>query len=83
MRRSEILFTPLLSLPAAAPEFPASVEMAGRTLVLNGSGIRIYRLLGIGIYRTALYPPTLNHDAEAITASNRPVAKALAPSRRP
>ena len=72
MRRRDILFTPLLVLAAAAPEFPASVEMAGRTLVLNGTGTRVYSPLGIGIYRAALYLTALNHDAGAILASSEP-----------
>jgi hypothetical protein len=50
----------LVSLGANAretAEFPADMQIDGMTLVKNGEGERLYGLLGIKVYRAALYLP--------------------------
>lgn len=54
--------------PALAQEAPAEVQVAGRRLVLNGTGVR--RFLLIEVFRGWLYLEQRNSDAAAILASN-------------
>lgn len=51
----------------AVDPFPPTVEAAGRSLVRNGTGTRLY--LGIEIYRAALYLERRSGDTEAILAA--------------
>lgn len=67
----------LLGLIAAAPaaaqgEFPARMEAAGRGLVLNGTGSRLYSVFAVEVYRAALYLEAPSRDATAILASQGP-----------
>ncbi|MCR0982967.1 chalcone isomerase family protein [Roseomonas populi] len=57
----------LVAGPAAAQEAPASLDAAGRRLVLNGTGVR--RFLGIPVIRGALYLERRSTDDGAILAS--------------
>lgn len=63
---------PLLALlparPALAQEAPAELQVAGRRLVLNGTGVR--RFLLIEVFRGWLYLERRSTDAAAIIASN-------------
>ena len=51
---------------------PDSYPVAGRTLTLNGMGVRNFSFLGIRIYVAGLYLTQPNHDAKAILASPEP-----------
>jgi hypothetical protein len=57
----------LAASPAAAQDAPASLEVAGRRLVLNGTGLR--RFLGLEVIRGWLYLEQRSQDADAILAS--------------
>jgi hypothetical protein len=62
-----------LTTPAAAQsEFPAQIELAGRRLLLNGTGARLYSVFAIEVYRAALYLEAPLRDAERILASPGP-----------
>jgi hypothetical protein len=50
-------------------QVPATLEVAGTTLHLNGYGLRTYSLLGIHIYVVALYLEHSSSDAERIIQS--------------
>jgi hypothetical protein len=63
----------ILASPAAAQgEFPARIEVAGRPLVLNGTGSRLYSVFAVEVYRAALYLEAPLRDAEAILATRGP-----------
>jgi hypothetical protein len=73
MKRRTLLLTALGAAPAAAQDgFPAAVEVAGRRLVLNGIGSRLYSVLRIEVYRAALYLEEPARSAEAILLSPSP-----------
>ena len=77
MRRRGLLLAALASpcTPGAARAhdgFPATVEVAGMRLVLNGTGSRLYSVLRIEVYRAALYLTAPARTAEAILASSTP-----------
>lgn len=57
----------LLAAPALAQEAPSELQVAGRRLVLNGTGVR--RFLLVEVFRGWLYLERRNSDAEAIIAS--------------
>ncbi len=59
----------MLLLVAAGGDFPAQVRAGDRLLVLNGVGVRTYSLLGIEVYRAALYVELPSADAAAILGS--------------
>jgi hypothetical protein len=50
-------------------QLPATLEVNGATLQLNGYGLRTYSLLGIHIYVAGLYLEHLSTDPEAIIKS--------------
>jgi len=54
-----------------------SLVVDGRTLHLNGAGLRAVPILGIGIYIAALYLPTPSHEPKAILAMPGPKAVVL------
>jgi hypothetical protein len=51
-------------------ELPGSIQMDGKTLQLNGYGLRTYPILGIHIYVVGLYLEHPSTDAEAIIQSH-------------
>jgi len=67
--RRSLAALPLLlaARPALAQEAPPEVQVAGRRLVLNGTGVR--RFLLIEVFRGWLYLERRNADAAAILAS--------------
>ena len=73
VRRRALLLAALATAPARAQDgFPAAVEVAGRRLVLNGTGARLFSVLRIEVYRAALYLAEPSRSAEAILASPTP-----------
>ncbi len=75
-RRTLILSAIVLSVGCVARaadldgmQLPDAVEADGRTLRLNGYGLRTYSLLGIHIYVAALYLQHLSTDPEEILRS--------------
>lgn len=50
-------------------QLPATLQVNGKSLQLNGFGLRTYSLLGIHIYVAALYLEHLDTDPEAIIRS--------------
>ena len=48
-------FTLAWALPAWGQEFPPALVVAGRPLVLNEVGARLYSPLAVTVYRAALY----------------------------
>jgi hypothetical protein len=75
-RRALIALVFILSVCSAARsaeldgvQLPDKVEADGRTLQLNGYGLRTYSLLGIHIYIAALYLQHPSSDAEEIMRS--------------
>jgi hypothetical protein len=50
-------------------QLPESVQVDGKTLQLNGYGLRTYSFLGIHIYIASLYLEHLSTDPEAILRS--------------
>lgn len=72
MRRRGLLSL-LAATPAAAQgEFPPRMEAAGRGLVLNGTGSRLYSVFAVEVYRAALYLESPTRDAAAIPGSPGP-----------
>lgn len=78
MRRRSLLLAGLGAAVSSAgdglaqDDFPAAVEVAGRRLVLNGTGSRLYSVLRIEVYRAALYLEDPARSAEAILSSPSP-----------
>jgi len=70
--RRTLLAIPLATPAAAQSEFPAQIELAGRRLLLNGTGARLYSVFAIEVYRAALYLEVPLRDAERILASPGP-----------
>lgn len=72
-RRAGLSLLPLLALSGRAvaqqAALPPSLQVAGRRLVLNGTGLR--RVFLFEAFRAALYLETASHDAEAILASTQ------------
>ena len=71
-----IAFLILFSSAAGAAEvggvqFPNSVYVEGKTLVLNGIGQRVYSILRVPIYVAALYLQQPSTDATAILNSSQ------------
>jgi hypothetical protein len=63
--------------PAAAASLegvtvPDTTEVDGKTLVLNGIGLRTLTIFQVDIYVAALYVPTVAHTAAAIEAEPGP-----------
>lgn len=56
----------------AGIEFPATWDVDGQTLVLNGAGVREYGVFGIDVYAAALYLPEPMRDALAILKHSDP-----------
>jgi hypothetical protein len=52
--------------------FPEQVRVDGRTLALNGLGVRKATLLKIGVYVAALYVAAPSHDAGTLLAPDQP-----------
>ena len=67
----------LATTPAAAAEYagimlPDKVQALGKTLVLNGAGLRTFSVLDVHIYVIGLYLPKPDHDPQAILNSPGP-----------
>ena len=69
--RIALVLVPLLAHAAALDgvDVPNTVQMNGKTLLLNGYGLRTYSFLSIHIYVAALYLEHLSSDPEAILRS--------------
>lgn len=72
----------LAALPASALEVagvnvPDSYALDGKTLVLNGAGLRAKTFLKVKVYVGALYLPQRSSDAAAIVALDAPKAMRL------
>lgn len=50
----------------AGVEFPETWNVSGRTLALNGTGIREYGVFGIDVYAAGLYLPAAMRDAMSV-----------------
>jgi len=59
----------LFSLTALA--VPATVELDGQKLVLNGTGMREATIFKVDVYKGALYLPTKQRDGAAILAKDQ------------
>jgi hypothetical protein len=67
----------LAAFPAAATEIAGvkvadSIDVEGKTLVLNGAGIRTKTFLKVKVYVGALYLPQKSTDAAAVVALDAP-----------
>src|SRR5258705_1058975 len=67
----------LLALPAAAGQLegvklPDQVTVSGRTLVLNGLGLREATVLMVNVYVAGLYLETKSSDPEQILRPDQP-----------
>ncbi len=51
---------------------PPTRESAGRTMRLNGMGVRLYSVFRVRVYVASLYLTAPAHDAEAVMASAAP-----------
>ena len=76
--RSAVAMTAIVCLvgavaPVGGIAFPPSVAVDGRTLVLNGAGLRVFFLMVDG-YASALYLPAPAHDLDAVLAEPGPKA---------
>ena len=69
MKRRPLLALGLATPAAAQGEFAPQVDTAGRRLVLNGVGSRLYSVFAVEVYRAALYLEAPSRDPEAILAS--------------
>jgi hypothetical protein len=84
LRRAKLMLAVVaaLSAPVCAPvqstahaaeldgvQLPDTLQADGKTLQLNGYGLRTYSIFGIHIYVAALYLEHLSTDAEAILQS--------------
>jgi hypothetical protein len=56
----------------AGVDVPETISVDGKTLVLNGYGLRTLTFLKVKIYVAALYLPKKSNDAQAILASPGP-----------
>lgn len=72
MRRRAFLGAMLATPALAQGEFPARIEAGGRSLLLNGTGSRLYSIFAVEVYRAALYLEAPSRDAAAIIASPAP-----------
>ena len=75
--RSVALALLLAALPASALEIagvkvPDSIAVDGKTLVLNGAGLRTKSFLKVKVYVGALYLPQRSTDAAAVVALDAP-----------
>jgi hypothetical protein len=61
----------------AQSSWPAQWTVAGRTLVLNGTGTRLYSALRVEVYAAALYLTARSRDADAIIAAAEPKVIAM------
>ena len=52
-----LLALPVQAADVAGVNFPESRDVVGKTLVLNGAGVREYGMFGIDVYAAALYLP--------------------------
>nr|WP_294502830.1 chalcone isomerase family protein [uncultured Rhodopila sp.] len=82
MAAMSLLVSLLVTLPArsamlAGVNVPDTQRIDGRTLVLNGLGVRTLTFLKVRIYVGALYLPRKTSDAQAILASPGPKMIAL------
>lgn len=57
------------TIPAGGQEFPSTLVVAGRPLLLNGVGARLYSPLGVTVYHAALYLERRQADAPTILRS--------------
>jgi hypothetical protein len=68
-----VFIVPLCSAAAAVEldgvEIPDTVQVGGKTLHLNGYGVRTYSIIGIHIYTASLYLEHLSTDANEIIQS--------------
>jgi hypothetical protein len=67
----------LAALPAAAAEVAGvkvadTIDVDGKTLVLNGAGVRTKTFLKVKVYVGALYLPQKSADAAAVVALDAP-----------
>jgi hypothetical protein len=75
--RSVALALLLAALPASALEIsgvkvPESIQVDGKTLVLNGAGLRTKSFLKVKVYVAGLYVTQRSTDAAAIVALDAP-----------
>jgi hypothetical protein len=75
--RSVALALLLAALPASALEIsgvkvPESIQVEGKTLVLNGAGLRTKSFLKVKVYVAGLYVTQRSTDAAAIVALDAP-----------
>jgi hypothetical protein len=68
-----LVVTPISFVARAAEldgvQLPATLQVGGKTLYLNGFGLRTYSILGIHIYAASLYLEHLSADAGEIVRS--------------
>lgn len=55
-------------------KLPDQVAVAGRTLNLNGAGLRQATILRVNVYAAGLYLAVPSHDSDAIAKSDEPKA---------
>lgn len=81
MKLRNILIVIGLVTAAAAPAWaaeragvshPDTAQVAGKTLVLNGLGVREATILNVDVYVAALYLPARTSNAQQILSSNDP-----------
>ncbi|MBS0641232.1 MAG: chalcone isomerase family protein [Acetobacteraceae bacterium] len=68
-----IVGSPVWAAELAGVHIPDTYSIDGRTLVLNGYGLRSLTFLRIKLYVAALYVPVKTYDPAAILASPGPV----------
>lgn len=67
-----LLAAPAWGVDVAGATLPDSWSVQGRTLLLNGAGLREHGVLRLDVYAAALYLPARSGDAAAILASGEP-----------
>src|SRR5262249_43435414 len=60
---------PLAEAEEVDPPTPITLQVVGKTLRLNGHGLRTYSILGIHIYAASLYLEHLSSNPDAIIQS--------------
>jgi hypothetical protein len=66
--------SPASALEVAGVKVPDSIQLDGKTLVLNGAGLRTKSFLKVKVYVGALYVTQRSTDAAAIVALDAPKA---------
>jgi hypothetical protein len=65
---------PASALEVAGVKVPDSIQIDGKTLALNGAGLRTKSFLKVKVYVGALYVTQRSTDAAAIVAQDAPKA---------